>query len=97
MAAVCISLGDRDRVAKLYSYPNQPNGTDTLEETVLHWFNQTLERDGLKDKGASASVRTVGEEYFLDLDGPSSVQDDLQVYADRLPKFLDHGPSLKSG
>ena len=91
MTAVSISLGDRDRVAKLYSYPNQSSGTDTLEETVFHWFNLTLERDGLKGEGASASVRIEGEEYFLDLDGPPSVQDDLQLYAERLPQFLDHG------
>lgn len=99
-----ISLGAEDRVSQLYSYPNNPNGKSSLAETVLRWFNQTLERDGLANLGARASVRVDGGNYFLDLDGPAEIAGNFPEYDKRLTQFLNNGwdaltkviPQLKS-
>lgn len=95
MAATSIYLGTEDRVAALYSYPNAPDGKGSLAATVLHWFNLTLQRDGVAAQGARASVRIEGPEYqpsyFLDLNGPESLAGAFAEYARRLPQFLDNG------
>src|SRR5436190_24364465 len=89
MPACSIPLGSVDRLARLYSYPNLPTGAESLPTTILHWFNQTLKRDGLH--GAKAHVRVTGDNFFLDLDGPADAQKAFPIYADRLPKLLDNG------
>jgi len=93
MASTTIALGNEPRVAKLYSYPNDPNnpGAETLSDTIMHWTNQTLERDGVKAKGVTASVSIDGDSYNLVLEGPDETQAHLDLYADRFPKFLQHG------
>ncbi len=91
MTAFSISLGTEERVKLLFSYPNIEDSKESLPGTILHWFNQTLERDGLKAAGATASVRTEGSTYFLDLEGPAKLQGDFQEYGKRLPQFLDNG------
>jgi hypothetical protein len=88
---VTISLGTDDRVSQLYSFPNSSSCPWTLAETVKHWFDMTLDRDGLADQGARASVSAAAGEYVLTLDGPGAVQSELQRYAIRLPQFLDNG------
>ncbi len=92
MAATSIDLGPEADVAQLYSYPNASGGTDTLSQTVLHWFTLTLQRDGLAAAGATAAVNVHADgHYQLDLDGPPAVQAALAGYADRLPRFLRNG------
>ncbi len=86
-----ISLGAEDRVSQLYSYPNDPNSKSSLAETVLRWFNQTLLRDGLANRGARAAVRAESGSYFLDLDGPEDVASSFPEYDKRLTQFLDNG------
>jgi len=87
MATQSISLGTADRLERLYSYPNDPNSTESLADTILYWFNQTLQRDGFAEQGATAAIRVDGDDYFLDIDGPA----DVAEYGNRLPPFLDHG------
>ena len=88
MAATSIYLGTEDRVAALYSYPNAPDGKGSLAATILHWFNLTLQRDGVAAQGARASVRVEGPEYqpsyFLDLNGPESLAGAFADYARHL-------------
>jgi hypothetical protein len=91
MAVCSIALGTEDRLAALYSYPNVPGSVEPLADTILYWFNQTLERDGLAALGATAAVRTSASGYVLDLDGPAAVADRLSGYATRLPRFLENG------
>jgi hypothetical protein len=91
MAAYSIALGEQDRVSQLYSYPNAPGSCETLADTVAHWFNQTLQRDGLAAQGATAAVRVEGTSYFLDLDGPPSVVAQFPGYGVRLPQLLANG------
>jgi hypothetical protein len=97
MSLTSIHLGSQDRVGALYSYPNDPNRGESLATTVLHWFNQTLERDGFRAQGARAAVRVVGADYYLDLDGPAAVGTELARYAARLPRFLENGWNAFSG
>ena len=83
-----IPLGSADRLVKLYSYPNDPKDeSTTLADTIQHWFDLTLVRDGFKAPGTTASVRVDGGEYFLDIERSLEVAG----YVDRLPKFLTHG------
>jgi hypothetical protein len=91
MSAHSIPLGPADRLVRLYSYPNKPGSTEVLADTILHWFNQTLVRDGLASQGANASVRCEGSAYFLDLNGPPALEGDFATYAQRLPQFLENG------
>lgn len=87
MTTQSIALGTAERLEKLYSYPNDPSKSESLADTILHWFNQTLERDGFKAQGAKATVRIDGDDYFLDIEGP----DDIAEYGNRLPQFLNNG------
>jgi hypothetical protein len=96
MPASCsIYLGRENRLALLYSYPNAPNGSWSLATTILHWFNLTLQRDGIAALGARASVRVEGPDdspsYFLDLDGPPAAAASFHEYGKRLPQFLENG------
>jgi hypothetical protein len=91
MAAYSISLGSADRLTLLFSYPNDPNSSETLADTILHWLSQTLQRDGLTERGASAAVRVEGTSYFLDLDGPPLVAERFPEYFKRLPQLLSNG------
>jgi hypothetical protein len=87
-----IDLGPEDRVRQLYSYPNVPGDRASLAETVVHWMELTLARDGLAGQGATAAVR-IGPDghYLLDLDGPATLTDRLEGYVTRLPRFLGNG------
>ncbi len=89
--SVTIPLGNEDRVSKLYSFPNSPTCSWTLAETVKHWLDMTLDRDGLAALGARASVRVDGKNFVVVLDGPDSVMKQLQGYQTRLPQFLNNG------
>jgi len=87
MASFRIKLGSASTLVKLFSYPNKPGSTESLAETILHWFNQMLARDGFAAKGGTASVRAEGTRYFLDLEGPA----EMKGYVERLLPFLKNG------
>jgi len=90
MSTTSINLGTADRLTVLYSYPNFTGDTKSLADTIVHWFGQTLVRDGCA--GASASVRIDGTgNYFLDLTGPDNLAASFAGYAKRLPQFLANG------
>ena len=89
--SVTIKLGSVSRVSKLYSFRNSPECPWTLEETVKHWFDMTLQRDGLAEKGARASVRLAKSSVVLEISGPDGIAADLQEYETRLPQFLANG------
>ncbi|MCZ6766567.1 MAG: hypothetical protein O7D32_06510, partial [bacterium] len=87
MAKTSISLGYSDRLEVLFSYPNIPGSDEPLDQTILHWFRDTLSRDGLTRE--MAAVRVEQGEYILDLDGPTAAEN--AAYAERFPKILDIG------
>lgn len=89
MALCSINLGTADTLTGLYSWPNIPGSGESLADTILHWFGQTLQRDGLA--AVTPSIRSAGQDYFLDLDGQPAAQDACAVYAARLPVFLANG------
>jgi hypothetical protein len=91
MPAKTISLGAKDRLTDLFSYPNIHGSDESLADTIAHWFRQTLNRDGLENAGATATVRVEGETFYLDLDGPPALAAFFDTYGKRLPKFLDAG------
>ncbi len=87
MEKFSIKLGQDKDLVRLYSYPNKPETTELLTDTILYWFKQTLHRDGFAVQGASAAVRIEGSDFFLDLQGPS----EMKLYEERLLAFLSHG------
>jgi len=92
MSSVSIPLGTTSSLIKLFSYPNEANSTEPLTETILHWINQSLARDGFAAKGASADVQVDDGRYTLKIDGPKGIE----LYAERIPLFLKNGAdSLK--
>lgn len=101
---VIINLGNEESVKLAFSYPNIPTKKQSLADTVLHWCEQMLERDGLKDKGAKAKVTISEKQCTLELEGCDSLSSDFAIYAERLPRLLAIGlkalnevfPTLKS-
>jgi hypothetical protein len=88
---VRILLGSEQRVSNLYSFPNSPTCPWTLAETVKHWFDMSLERDGLAAKGARATVAKTPKGCELTIIGPPGIESQLEAYAVRLPQFLENG------
>lgn len=88
MAKVDIPLNLTDDELKIvYSYPNIPRSREPLEDTILHWFGQTLERDGLcRDM---ATIVKKGGKMVIRLDGPTKQEN--ARYAKRLPGLLQIG------
>lgn len=47
MPTIAIDLRDRATAARLFTYPNDGHETQTLADTIHHWFNDSLSREGL--------------------------------------------------
>nr|MDQ3350104.1 hypothetical protein [Acidobacteriota bacterium] len=90
MLVFTIPLGTAANLAALFAYPNIPGSSETLENTILHWFNQTLARDGMASRGAVATVQFDGANYTLYLNGPPLISNALLLYTKRLPQFLSN-------
>lgn len=86
-----VPLGTTAQATALFSYPNIPGSPASLTDTILHWVNQTLSRDGLTQWGASATVDTAGSTCTLYLQGPSIVSNALLRLAKLLGQFLANG------
>ena len=71
-ADVTIRLGDRQRVTDLYSFPNNCSTVCcrpwTLEQTVEHYLNASLRRDGFAN--TTATLYLDNGIYFARLSGP---------------------------
>ncbi len=87
MSNISIPLGKKDDLKIVYSYPNIPGSTESLEDTILHWIGMTLERDGLKKE--QASIRIEKDKYYLGLKGMSEAQN--TAYEKVLPKIVNIG------
>ncbi len=87
MEKFSIKLGQDSSLVRLYSYPNKPETSELLTDTILYWFKQTLHRDGFAVQGANATVRIEGSDFFLDLQGPP----EMKLYEERMQAFLSHG------
>ncbi len=86
-----VSLGTAERLTQLFAYPNIPGSSQTLGDTIAHWFGQTLERDGLTAQGAQFNVQFDASGGTLNLIGPPPISNDLLAYRTRLPQFLQNG------
>jgi hypothetical protein len=91
MTTISVSLGDADRLTQLYSCPNVPGSGATLSDTILHWFQQTLDRDGYVAQGVSASARQDGSSLVLDISAAGDLPPGVTTYQTRLPSFLANG------
>ncbi|MBU0610118.1 MAG: hypothetical protein KKI08_19690 [Armatimonadetes bacterium] len=90
---VVVPLGAEHDLVQLYSYPNAPGteAEESLAETILYWFGQTLKRDGYVARGCSAKVAIEGKEYSLVLSGPADCCREMVGYRERMARFLQHG------
>lgn len=89
MANVSITLGLTDDVAQVFSYPNVPGSRQSLPDTIKHWFDQTLQRDGFgADTSCDVGVSGDGV-YYLAIKGPDASV--LDRYATLLPQFIKAG------
>jgi len=77
---VKINLGNEQSVKLAFSYPNKPGSKQNLAQTILHWSEQMLERDGLAAKGANAKVIVIEKEEEIDLKTETKIAGDLAVY-----------------
>ena len=74
-----INLGDEASVKLAFSYPNIQTKETSLEETVLHWCEQMLERDGLKTKGALAKVIVRKKDEEIKLKSKETISSALSI------------------
>ncbi|SLN45013.1 hypothetical protein PEL8287_02302 [Roseovarius litorisediminis] len=95
MIKIKIELGGSDRVAILFSFPNNKSLGWSLEETVVHWINQTLTRDGYNAAGLPpvivAEVEISGGNVTLVLSSEVDLAHVLTRYQAIIPKFLEIG------
>ena len=85
-----IPLGTTASVTTLFAYPNIPGSSESLADTILRWFDQTLSRDGLTAQGAAARVQFDGTTYTLFVQGPPPISNALLRYTKLLPQFLSN-------
>ncbi len=88
-----VELGDQARVTRLFAYPNNCNvicfRNWTLEQTVEHYLNQSVQRDGYP--AAKVTVHRDNDKYYADISG---VPDD---YHKPLGALLDAGELAYEG
>jgi len=88
--AVDVDLGSVDRVTNLVSYPNcltncpSPQYPQTLTQTVSHYLNQSLARDGLTDSTVTVSQK--GNHIIASFAGTAAT-----LYPTALDNFLTDG------
>ena len=87
-ADTIIKLGSKQRVIDLFSYPNNCDSVCfrawTLEQTVEHYLNDSLKRDGYTDSKADIFIKD-------DLVLAKIPGKDLQVFSKTYEQFLEHG------
>jgi len=70
-ADVDLKLGSTERVTRLFAYPNNCNvicyRNWTLEQTVAHYLNQSVQRDGYAD--AKVLVKTDNGQLYAEITG----------------------------
>ncbi|QND52092.1 hypothetical protein HB779_09370 [Phyllobacterium sp. 628] len=47
MPTIAINLRNKAIAERLFAYPNEGHENDTLEETIHHYFSDSLSREGL--------------------------------------------------
>lgn len=86
IAETSFALGDEQELTGLYSYPNKPGSSETLADTIEHYIQQTLRRDGFLD--TQVKVVQEGQQYTASLQGDSA---QITDYKQRYPGFLTFG------
>ncbi len=98
MLVLTVPLGTAGTLTHLFAYPNIPGSSETLIDTISHWFSQTLERDGFTAQGATFNVQVDGGgQYSLHLIGSPPIANDLLTYVSRIPRFLENGWGAVAG
>ncbi|MGH1373808.1 MAG: hypothetical protein ACRBBW_17330 [Cellvibrionaceae bacterium] len=87
LSQTTITLGNRNTLETLYSFPNASDSKETLEQTIEHYLGQRLLRDGITHGSAEVSIDDRGI-YHATLKGDGS---NLSEYATQIPTFLDNG------
>ncbi len=85
-----IPLGTEADLTALYSYPNLPNADESLSATIQHWFDQTLQRDGVAEQ-IKATAILEDQQVYLELVAEENQQPVVSRYAERLQELLAIG------
>ena len=92
-ADVDLKLGSTERVTRLFAYPNNCSvicfRNWTLEQTVAHYLNQSVQRDGYND--AKVLVKTDNGQLYAEISGVP------KDYDKPLAALLDAGDLAYSG
>ena len=83
---VRFDLGTAANLTALYSYPNSTNGM-SLKETLEHYLNQSLKRDGIPQGSAVVAIKS-GSTYETVIRGNSSA---INGYQTTLANFYSNG------
>ena len=80
-----VELGNQERVTRLFAYPNNCNVICfkdwTLEQTVEHYLNQSVQRDGYPS--ATVKVHRDNDRYYADINGvPHDYKNPLNALLD---------------
>ncbi len=85
-----VPLGPVASVTEVFAYPNIPGSGETLPDTIMHWVNQSLERDGLLSRGVTTRLLLEEGNYNLYLNGGPTVSKQLLAYTKVFPQFLSN-------
>ena len=83
---VRFDLGTATNLAALYSYPNSSNGM-SLKETLEHYLNQNLKRDGIPQGSAVVAIKS-GSTYETVIRGNAAA---INGYQAALASFYSNG------
>ena len=78
---VKINLGNEESVKLAFSYPNIPTKKQSLADTVLHWCEQMLERDGFKAKVVKAEIIIQEKDEQIEVKSKEAVVGPVNVEA----------------
>lgn len=87
-----LMLGSEQELVGLYSYPNTTTSKESLEDTIKHYLQQTVTRDGLHD--STILVGKSGDQYAASILAPSPI---VMDYVERIPTFLLIGKAAYTG
>jgi hypothetical protein len=84
---VYIELGDQAMTIRLFTYPNEGHAGQSLQETIEHYFNDSIRREGLAEFRIAANVTADRCTVAISLDD----QDIANQIASRYQEFFDNG------
>lgn len=92
IVSVDIPVGTVEEAKIVYAYPNNPNLNWTLEETIEHWVNQTIQRDYYEGQiWIAVIIDQAANSVVIRMNGGVDVAASINIYAEKIPAIINAG------